>query len=353
MATAPPSMFGVPAPRPKTHGSSCEFAKTSRTSGPPARCTPPSFAPSCRTRRSLGSTRRRRSPSRGSQGCTSQPIWASRRFLRRARWEGDSDAESQKVVGREPRGRDVVRFVGREIVAVVVAETVWEASDAAETVGVEDDELLVRRGRRGGGGGEENVLWPAFGTNVAHGVRLDVRRGSPSRVRRSSFEAGSSTSGSHRHRWSTNWIAGVPADRRHLHRVGIHAQSVRCPRRPGRDAGARASFAFASMGPHVGGPRGQAAEIYAEYHARRRPSRLGSDGRCDETRRVRKSMGVAYTRQGAGPDGGARRPPRTARLWGFGPASLAAAQERRGGPPRACRRGGRRAPPSGPAPCRV
>ncbi|MBA3739457.1 MAG: xanthine dehydrogenase family protein molybdopterin-binding subunit, partial [Actinobacteria bacterium] len=81
--------------------------------------------------------------------------------------EGDSDAVLEGLFSREPLARDVVRFVG-EIVAVVVAETAGQAVDAAEMVAVEYDELPVVVDVEAAVADGAPLLWPAFGTNVAH-----------------------------------------------------------------------------------------------------------------------------------------------------------------------------------------
>ncbi len=89
--------------------------------------------------------------------------------------EGDADGELEGLFSREPLARDVVRFVG-EIVAVVVAETAGQAVDAAEMVAVEYEELPVVVDVEAAVAEGAPLLWPEFGTNVAHAFGVRVRR---------------------------------------------------------------------------------------------------------------------------------------------------------------------------------
>ena len=68
--------------------------------------------------------------------------------------------------GREVLAHDVVRFVG-ETVAVVVAESLGQAEDAAETVLVELDPLPVVTDVEAAIADEAPLLWPGHGSNVA------------------------------------------------------------------------------------------------------------------------------------------------------------------------------------------
>ena len=197
--------------------------------------------------------------------------------------EGDSDAELEGLFGREPLARDVVRFVG-EIVAVVVAETAGQAMDAAEMVGVEYDEVPVVVDVEAAVADGAPLLWPAFGTNVAHafgstsdedpleGAEVVVRgRFVNQRVAPAPME--------------TNGIAVVPADDGTFTVWGIHADPVRCPRRPGRDAGGQARGRLRAIAPDVGGAFGAKLQVYRRVHAVAAvAARLGRPVRWQETR---------------------------------------------------------------------
>ncbi len=69
--------------------------------------------------------------------------------------------------GREVLARDTVRFVG-EAIGVVVAETLAQALDAAETVFPDYDPLPAVTDVEAAVAEDAPLLWPAFGTNVAH-----------------------------------------------------------------------------------------------------------------------------------------------------------------------------------------
>ena len=69
--------------------------------------------------------------------------------------------------GREVLARDTVRFVG-EAIGVVVAETLAQALDAAETVFPDYDQLPAVTDVEAAVAEDAPLLWPAFGTNVAH-----------------------------------------------------------------------------------------------------------------------------------------------------------------------------------------
>ena len=71
------------------------------------------------------------------------------------------------MFSRDPLARDVVRFVG-ELIAVVVADTVGQADDAAELVVVEYDELPMVVDVERAAAEDAPLLWPSHGTNVAH-----------------------------------------------------------------------------------------------------------------------------------------------------------------------------------------
>ncbi|MGH2539213.1 MAG: xanthine dehydrogenase family protein molybdopterin-binding subunit, partial [Actinomycetota bacterium] len=69
--------------------------------------------------------------------------------------------------GREVLARDVVRFVGEPVV-LVVAETLAQAEDAAETVLVELDPLPAVTDVEAAIGEGAPLLWPGHGSNVAN-----------------------------------------------------------------------------------------------------------------------------------------------------------------------------------------
>jgi carbon-monoxide dehydrogenase large subunit len=79
------------------------------------------------------------------------------------------------LFGREVLARDVVRFAG-EPVAVVVAETLAEAEDAAEEVVLEMDPLAVVTDVEEAVAEGAPLLWPEHGSNVAYafGTEDDV-----------------------------------------------------------------------------------------------------------------------------------------------------------------------------------
>src|SRR2546422_134375 len=68
---------------------------------------------------------------------------------------------------REALARDRLRFVG-EPYAVVIAETLAEAEDAAEGIWAEAEEVPVVIDPEVAMGEDAPLLWPEIGTNVAH-----------------------------------------------------------------------------------------------------------------------------------------------------------------------------------------
>ena len=100
--------------------------------------------------------------------------------------EGATGTLEEGAFMREVLARDVVRYVG-EAVAVVIAGSLGQAQDAAETVwpsygpleAVTDVEAAVADGAP--------LLWPSYGTNVAHEFRAhwdeEVLEGADVRVR--------------------------------------------------------------------------------------------------------------------------------------------------------------------------
>ena len=196
--------------------------------------------------------------------------------------EGDSDAELEGLFSREPLARDVVRFVG-EIVAVVVAETAGQAVDAAEMVAVEYDELPVVVDVEAAVADGAPLLWPAFGTNVAHafgstsdedpleGAEVVVRgRFVNQRVAPAPME--------------TNGIAVVPADDGTF-TVWVSTQIPFDVRDDLAETLGVGRDRVRAIAPDVGGAFGAKLQIYAEYHAVAAiAGRLGRPVRWQETR---------------------------------------------------------------------
>jgi aerobic carbon-monoxide dehydrogenase large subunit len=196
--------------------------------------------------------------------------------------EGDADGEVEGLFGREPLARDVVRFVG-EIVAVVVAESAGQAVDAAELVAVEYEELPVVVDVEAAVAEGAPLLWPAFGTNVAHtfGAESDedplesaevVVRGRfvNQRVAPAPIE--------------TNGIAVVPADDGSF-TVWVSTQIPFDVRDDLAETMGVGRDRVRAIAPDVGGAFGAKMQIYAEYHAVAAiAARLGRPVRWHETR---------------------------------------------------------------------
>jgi len=196
--------------------------------------------------------------------------------------EGDTDGELEGLFSREPLARDVVRFVG-EIVAVVVAETAGQAIDAAELVAVEYDELPVVVDVEAAVAEGAPLLWPAFGTNVAHafgaetdddpleGAEVVVRgrfvnqRVAPAPMETNGIAVVPDTDGSF-----TIWVSTqIPFDVRDdlAETLGVGRDRVR------------------AIAPDVGGAFGAKLQVYAEYHVVAAiAARLGRPVRWQETR---------------------------------------------------------------------
>lgn len=196
--------------------------------------------------------------------------------------EGPAEGELEGSFSREPLARDVVRFVG-EIVAVVVAETVAQAVDASELVAVEyeplpavvDVEAALAKGTP--------LLWPELGTNVAHafGVagaddplegadavvrgRFVNQRVAPAPMETNGIAVIPEGDGSY-----TVWVSTqVPFDVRDdlAETLGVGRNRVR------------------AIAPDVGGAFGAKMQVYAEYHAVAAiAARLGRPVRWKETR---------------------------------------------------------------------
>jgi carbon-monoxide dehydrogenase large subunit len=199
--------------------------------------------------------------------------------------EGDADGTLEGLFSREPMSRDVVRFVG-EIVAVVVAETPGQAVDAAELVGVEYEELPVVVDVETAVADGAPLLWPAFGTNVAHsfgstgstsdddpleGAEVVVRgrfvnqRVAPAPMETNGIAVVPEADGSF-----TVWASTqIPFDVRDdlAETLGVARDRVR------------------AIAPDVGGAFGAKLQIYAEYHSVAAiAARLGRPVRWQETR---------------------------------------------------------------------
>ena len=179
-----------------------------------------------------------------------------------------------------------------------------QAVDAAELVGVEYEQLPVVVDVEAAVADGAPLLWPEFGTNVAHafGVRWDddplagadvVVRGRfvNQRVAPAPME--------------TNGIAVVPDADGSLHGVGLDAGPVRRARRPRGDAGCRARSRARDRARRGRRLRRQAADL-PRVPRRGGDRGRGSAGRCAGRRRVR-SRCCAHARPRAGPAGRARR----------------------------------------------
>jgi aerobic carbon-monoxide dehydrogenase large subunit len=196
--------------------------------------------------------------------------------------EGDRDGELEGLFSREPLARDTVRFVG-EIVAVVVAETRSQAVDAAEMVGVDYEEMLVVVDVEAASAEGAPLLWPEFGSNVAHSFgsvsdgdpledadvvlrgRFVNQRVAPAPMETNGIAVVPEEDGS-----STVWVSTqVPFDVRDdlAQTLGVGRDRVR------------------AIAPDVGGAFGAKLQVYAEYHAVAAiASRLGRPVRWQETR---------------------------------------------------------------------
>jgi aerobic carbon-monoxide dehydrogenase large subunit len=196
--------------------------------------------------------------------------------------EGDRDGELEGLFSREPLARDTVRFVG-EIVAVVVAETRSQAVDAAEMVGVDYEEMLVVVDVEAAAAEGAPLLWPEFGSNVAHSFgsvsdgdpledadvvlrgRFVNQRVAPAPMETNGIAVVPEEDGS-----STVWVSTqVPFDVRDdlAQTLGVGRDRVR------------------AIAPDVGGAFGAKLQVYAEYHAVAAiASRLGRPVRWQETR---------------------------------------------------------------------
>ena len=196
--------------------------------------------------------------------------------------EGAADGELEGLFSREPIAHDVVRFVG-EILAVVVAETVGEAIDAAELAAVEYEPLAIVVDPEAAIADGAPLLWPEFGTNVAHafGVtgpadplagadavvrgRFVNQRVAPAPLETNGIAVVPEGDGSF-----TVWVSTqIPFDVRDdlAETLGVGRDRVR------------------AIAPDVGGAFGAKLQVYAEYHAVAAiAARLGRPVRWQETR---------------------------------------------------------------------
>jgi aerobic carbon-monoxide dehydrogenase large subunit len=196
--------------------------------------------------------------------------------------EGEATGELEGLFGREPLARTVVRFVG-EIVAVVIAETVGQAIDAAESVAVEYEPLAVVIGAQAAVAEGAPLLWPEFGTNVAHafghtgaddpleGADVVVRgRFVNQRVAAAPME--------------TNGIAVIPEDDGSF-TVWVSTQIPFDVRDDLAETLGVGRDRVRAIAPDVGGAFGAKMQVYAEYHAVAAiAARLGRPVRWRETR---------------------------------------------------------------------
>ena len=196
--------------------------------------------------------------------------------------EGATGEALEGLFSRPPIASEVVRFAG-EIVAVVVAERVEEAVDAAERVTVEYDPLPAVVSVEAAVAEDAPLLWPEFGTNVAHvlgtedeadpleGAEVIVRgrfvnqRVAPVPMETNGIAVVPEGDGSY-----TVWVSTqVPFDVRDdlAETMGVERDRVR------------------SVAPDVGGAFGAKLQIYPEYHAVAAiATRLGRPVRWAETR---------------------------------------------------------------------
>jgi aerobic carbon-monoxide dehydrogenase large subunit len=195
--------------------------------------------------------------------------------------EGTS-GELEDLFSREPLATDVVRFVG-EAVAVVVAASVAEATDAAEVVAIEYDPLPAVTDAEAAVADGAPLLWPEFGTNVAHafgdedaedpleGADVVVRaRFVNQRVAPVPMEPNGIAVAPDGDGGATVWVSSqVPFDVRDdlAETLGVGRDRVRV------------------IAPDVGGGFGSKGQVYAEYHVVAAvAARLGRSVRWTETR---------------------------------------------------------------------
>ncbi|MDQ4109160.1 MAG: xanthine dehydrogenase family protein molybdopterin-binding subunit [Actinomycetota bacterium] len=282
MATAPPSMFGVPALRsedPRFLRGEGRYLDNIDIPGALHAAFVRSIMPHARLTGIDVST------ARGSPGVVGVYVAADLDLAPlppSGTVEGDPDGELEGLFSREPLARHTVRFVG-EIVAVVVAETLSQAVDAAEMVGVEYEELPVVVDVESASADGAPLLWPEFGSNVAHSFgtesdwdlfeRADVvvrgrfvnQRVAPAPMETNGIAVVPEEDGAF-----TVWVSTqVPFDVRDdlAQTLGVGRDRVR------------------AIAPDVGGAFGAKLQVYAEYHTVAAiASRLGRPVRWQETR---------------------------------------------------------------------
>jgi aerobic carbon-monoxide dehydrogenase large subunit len=196
--------------------------------------------------------------------------------------EGEVSGELEGLFSREPLARSVVRFVG-EIIAVVVAETAGQAIDAAEAVAVEYEPLAVVIGADAAVADGAPLLWPEFGTNVAHSfastVTDDPLEGADVVVRGRFVNQRVAAAP-----METNGIAVVPEDDG-SYTVWVSTQIPFDVRDDLAETLGVGRDRVRAIAPDVGGAFGAKMQVYAEYHAVAAiAARLGRPVRWRETR---------------------------------------------------------------------
>ncbi|HEX6399043.1 MAG TPA: xanthine dehydrogenase family protein molybdopterin-binding subunit [Actinomycetota bacterium] len=195
--------------------------------------------------------------------------------------EGATGEALEGLFSRPPIADEVVRFAG-EIVAVIVAETRAQAVDAAELVVVDLDPLPAVVDVEAAVAEDAPLLWPAFGTNVAHTIagaegdpiegadvvvraRFVNQRLAPAPMEPNGIAVAPQADGSY-----VVWVSTqVPFDVRDdlAETLGVERDRVR------------------AIAPDVGGAFGAKLQVYAEYHVvAALARRLGRPVRWSETR---------------------------------------------------------------------
>ena len=196
--------------------------------------------------------------------------------------EGATGEELEGLFSRPPLASDVVRFAG-EILAVVVAERADHAVDAAEAVVVDYDPLPAVVSPEAAVADGAPLLWPGFGTNVAHAfgpqddtdplegadvvvrARLVNQRVAPAPMEPNGIAVVPQADGGF-----TVWVSSqVPFDVRDdlAETLGVGRDRVR------------------AIAPDVGGAFGAKLQVYPEYHiVAAVAARLGRPVRWAETR---------------------------------------------------------------------
>ncbi len=184
--------------------------------------------------------------------------------------------------GREVLARDTVRYVG-EAIAVVLAETEAQAEDAAELVVPDYDPMPAVTDVEIAVGDDAPLLWPGFGTNVAHAFDTD--------------EDGDVFAGADvvvRGRFVNQRVAPVPMEANGIavvpeddggYTVWVSTQVPFDVRTDVAEALGVAKERVRTIAPDVGGGFGAKLQIYPEYLAVARAAQLlGRPVRWMETR---------------------------------------------------------------------